>query len=155
MSQELDAFEYTPLADVDPSFSAVPQDVYTMEVVEGKKRTWTYKQDTKTAKAGDPGASYAIDFLIVDHDKFAGRRIFASYFGNDFTARGFRRLMDASGHAQQPGQSVTEWLESFKGLSPRIKIKTLVELKDDRKKVGADGQPEKVNEVNMKEVIPA
>lgn len=148
------AFEYAQLSEVDPTFKPVDQDVYTLEIVSGAASEYEVKAGSKAvekgqAAVGDKARMYKFKFQIVDHDKFAGRTLFPAYFPSDFTLKAFRRVMDATGFPQAPGQSISDWMKGYETLSPRARFKTLVSVKASR---NGDGQE---NEVSLKEVQPA
>lgn len=154
-AEQIAAFEYTQLADVDPTFKPVDQDIYTLEIVKAWVHEYALKADSAavtkgTGSVGEMANMYKFKYQIVDDPKFAGRTIEVAYFISDFTKKGFRRLMDGTGVRQEPGQSISEWLKKFESLSPRAKFKTLVTVKAGRKEGDQDN-----NEVSLKDVQPA
>jgi hypothetical protein len=155
-TDEIAAFEYAQLSEVDPTFKPVDQDVYTLEVVSGTVQEYEVKAESAAVKkgnavAGDKAKMYKFKFQIVDHEKFAGRTLFPAYFASDFTLKAFRRLMDATGVRQEPGESIPDWMAKFELLgTPRARFKTLVTVKASRKA----GDPDE-NDVSLKDVQPA
>jgi hypothetical protein len=159
LADTLAAFEHTALSEVDPTFKPVDQDVYTLEIVSAGPQDYKVKATSAavvkgTAVAGDDARMYKWKFLIVDSDKYSGRSLFPAYFPSDFTAKAFRRVMDATGVPQEPGESLSDWMKRFETFMPRARFKTLVKLKAGRS-VDAAGNPVMENEVPLLEVQPA
>lgn len=103
-------FDHINLNEVDPNASSVPDGPYTFQVAGVYPKTYIGKSGDNLGKEG----SYvSVRFAIVGTDKYAGRSTFESFFPNKGTAIMFRKIMDATGVAQKPGQPVEDWLKEL------------------------------------------
>ena len=145
-------FDYVNLNEVDPNFKPIPQDVYTLQVLDAKKGGGALTKDVIgkggeiTRHAGDPYEYVNFSFAVTDHSEYSGRRIWDTLFFGGKELRFMRKLADNTG-VQQTG-SFNEWLQALKEAKPTFK--TLVLVKPDRRDATVD-----VNRVSWKDIVPA
>ena len=145
-------FDYVNLNEVDPNDTLVDTGVYTIEVSNAEKKTFTYKSGKS---AGEEGFYYNFRLTVVDDAKFAGTSIFTTLFPSNGTSKQLRRLMDAVGIQQKDGESVTDWLTNLK--NERVRFKAPVQQVPDVNKDGVpnprtvlpDGSPKIINKVDL------
>lgn len=105
-------FEYLHLADIDPNFSPVDEAVYELKVI---------KLEPRVSK--NTGTNYISgQFAITGDNKYTGRRLFDSFFSNDFHKRVLRRIADYTGVAQQPTESFDAWMKRISEVQPTFKV---------------------------------
>jgi hypothetical protein len=157
----IDAFEYVNLADIDPSQKNIPDGMYTLQIV---KASFVRKEATSDKPAY---AVVKLQFAVVDHPELSGRRIFGDFYMNDFNLKNLRRIMDATGVRQEPGQPLSAWVELLGQVQPTFKVP--IGEKDSMEYLGKDangkairapklkddGTPEKENAINYYKVTPA
>jgi hypothetical protein len=150
------SFEYTHLADVDPSFTKLAPRVYKLQVAKVEAKPFD-----KTAEGGKKGTRLGFTFVVVDDEEFAGRKLFESFFENEFAFKTFRRISDATGVQQEPGQSIVDWATSLGTIQPTFRVPVqLVPDVDYKTKAPraykADGvTPDDKNTINWFNVMPA
>ena len=151
MSEVL-GFDYVDLNEVDPNFTAMPEDMYTLRILKAEKIDFQYKTG---AKIGQDGERISLQLAVVEHPELSGRRLFESLFPSNFVYRVLRRIADATGVQQEPGSPLTTWLGTLSELQPTFKVK--VGFKTDRAGVvlmTPAGKPQD-NAVDWREVQPA
>lgn len=160
MSNEI-GFNYVDLNQIDPNLRPVPSDVYKLEIIRAELAEFTYKKnqvDSRTGDVihaiGDTGEYIKFRLAVVDHDEESGRVLFESLFFGQKELRWLRRLMDATGVAQNPGETLAEWLKQLTEAKPTIKV-PVEEVEDKRGEVGRDGKKPTKNVVKWGEVMPA
>lgn len=152
MSEVLD-FEYVDLREVDPSPEKLPDNVYEVQVVKAELQSGVSKS------TGKPYQRVQFTLAVQNDPQFAGRRLFESLFPNDYGLKALRRIMDATGIEQKPGQPLTEWLNELRLSQASFKVH--VRLEDDidyatkEPRIGVNGEPAKRNTVNWFRVMPA
>lgn len=154
---EVVSFDHVDLTSIDPSFQAVDQKVYTLQVSKAEHRT--YENDKGS------GEFVSLTFTIVDDEQYSGRKIFETLFPNKFSLIALRKLMDATGIAQESGEGLIDWLGRLAAEKPLVKY--LVEKVPDvyrdgtpnpkTAKLDENGNPVAVpkNQINWREVQPA
>lgn len=151
-------FTYADLRDVDPNFTAVPEDVYTLRVLKF--------EESKTGK-GKPFVKAS--FSIVNSGTVDGRRLWHNFWeigegGRDL--KPLRRIMDATGVQQTEGGEAgfKAWLEELTNVQPEFKVLVTKrpptqynkEMKATEPKLGPDGAPlPDENFISFKNVSPA
>lgn len=113
-------FDYVDLNDIDPNFSPIPEEMYTLKILKAEKKDFNYKQG---AKAGQAGQMLKFHLAVADHPEHSGRRLFPSLFPSNFTFRALRRLADATGIQQEPGTGIEQWLADLSEVQPMFKAK--------------------------------
>ncbi len=151
-------FTYFNIMDIDPSFSALDEGVYTLRLnkIEGQEFT------PQTGKrAGESTMRVNSDFAVVNHQQFSGRRLFHTFWlSNGFDQKALRRLADRTGVPQEPTDTFTMWLAKLTEQQPEVKVKVEkvpdVDYKTGNAKVDEiTGKPLFKNVINWKEVQPA
>lgn len=152
MSEAFD-FDYVDLNLIDPEPEKLPAGMYTVQLAKAEL------QSGVSQRTGKPFQRITIQLVVQDDERFAGRRLFESLFAGEYGIKALRRIMDATGIQQQPGEPVAEWLKRVALERPSFKV--MVRLEDDKDyatgevRIGADGQPAKRNSVNWYQVVPA
>ena len=126
MSDFPELFDWVDLNEIDPVDRPLPRDVYTLKVLSLAKREFTYKKDTKTAKAGDTGQFISMALAVTAHPEYAGRRISETLFMRKQSLQILRRLADATGIAQEAGSTLDEWLKAMSEVQPEFKVPIIV-----------------------------
>lgn len=146
-------FEYIHLADIDPNFSPIDEGVYTLKVM---------KLEYRQPKSG--GNTYISgQFAVTGNNKFTGRRLFNSFFGNDFDKRTLRRIADNTGVAQQPTESFGSWMDRISEVQPTFRVFVTKEAdtswdKEKQSRVlrlDDNGKEVIVNKIRWKDIGPA
>ena len=111
------------MGDVDPSFSTIPADVYTLRINKMVPKTYEGKKD--------PSQSFQVvkgDFTVIDHPDYAGRRLFETFWLNHgWSTKALRRISDNTGIPQEPGAGTFEaWLERLSTEQPSFKVPVTV-----------------------------
>lgn len=105
-------FEYIHLADIDPNFSPIDEGVYTLKLI---------KLEYRQPKSG--GNTYISgQFAVTGDNKYTGRRLFHTFFSNDFDKRTLRRIADNTGVLQQPTESFGSWMERISTTQPVFRV---------------------------------
>lgn len=151
-----DSFDYVFLGDVDLSYKPIPAAVYTLQVVKFAAQEFTYK---KGEKAGTTGSLLKFQFAVTDHEEYSGRRLFSSFFPNDFDLRSLRRLQDATGVLQEQNEPISEWATRLAEIKPTFKIPVLLTTAKDfavkgKDRVDENGNVIMENTLNWKEISP-
>lgn len=152
----VDSFDYVHLGDVDLSYKPIPAGVYTLQVVKGESREFKYK---KGEKAGTSGKMLKFQFAVTDHPEYSGRRLFGTFFPNDFDLRSLRRLQDATGVIQEVGEPIVEWVSRIAMVKPTFQIPVLLTNSKDftsgQDRLDDNGNTIPDNTLNWKEISPA
>ena len=125
MSEANFGFDYVVLNEVDPSFKAIPQAYYTLQVLDAKRGGGAYANDIKNKAgevikhAGDPFEYVTFAFAITDDPTYSGRRVWDTLFFGEKELRYMRKLADNTG-IEQKG-SFNEWLQALKETKPTLK----------------------------------
>ena len=156
-----EAFEFVNLNEIDPSQKGLPEGVYTFQIV---KAAFVRKEATNDKPAY---AVVKLQFAVVDHPDLAGRRMFGDFYMNDFNLKNLRRIMDATGVAQEPGEALPAWVERLGQVQPTFKIPVQEKAATEYLGKGADGKairapklkedgsPEMESVLNYWRVMPA
>ena len=142
-------FDYVDLNQIDPSFSVMPEDMYTLRILKMEKLTFPRK--VNGIPTGEDGQRIAVNLTVADHPSLSGRRIFESLWPNNFTFRVLRRLADNTGIAQNPGEPLEAWLQKMTETQPTIKLKVEFRTKNIKKLNPATGVEEWTKEVVLNE----
>lgn len=149
MTATMDAtntFAHVNLNEVDPSQVSIPEGDYTFEVVQAGVKTFEYKNGKNK---GTEGERIAMSVVIVNDEKFSGRRIFPSFFTGDATNKQLRLLMDATG-VQQGDSAFDQWLVDL--VEQKATFTAPVAMADGK---DASGNPRKEPRINFWKVSPA
>jgi hypothetical protein len=122
------SFEYVNLNDVDPSFQPLDAEVYDLRITKAELKPY------KDRKTDEEKKRIAFTFVVTDHPKFSGRKLWESFFPNNFAFGTLRRIMDATGITQTG--SLEDWLTELSTVQPTIRVK--VDIEED---VYRDGTP--------------
>lgn len=116
MAEEQLTFDHVDLNQIDPNFSTLPQDMYTLRILKAEKRTYAKKDGS-----GD-GQFMSFNFAVVDHPTLSGRRFYDSLFPSNYAFRVLRRIADFTGIQQNAGEPLEEWLKTLTETQPLIKM---------------------------------
>lgn len=147
-------FRYVDLKDVDPNFTLLDPEVYNLRIVKAAVEEYVSQKDTKSLKMGETGTRFKMTFSVTDHPKFTGRRIWHTFWPNDFDLKNLRRISDATG-VPQTG-SLADWGAELTQVQPTVKL--LVSKVPDVNFSGVpnpqntkeDGTPGERNEITFK-----
>ncbi len=103
---EANTFDHVNLAEIDPSQQSIPEGNYTFEIAQAAVKTFEYKNGKNK---GTEGQRIAMTTIIVNDEKFSGRRLFPSLFFSEAVLKQLRLLMDATG-VQQGDSTFDQWL---------------------------------------------
>lgn len=142
---ELDYFDYVDLNEVDPRLERLPEDTYTLQILSAEL------QSGESRTTGKPWQCVAMRFAVTGEGKFVGRRLVERFFTNDYSLKALRRIMDATGIRQEPGQPLSEWLKELTIQQPQIKVQ--IRLEDDRDYITKEPRLDYKGEVAKRNVI--
>ena len=146
---------HVDLKAVDPNYTAIPADVYTLKVL---------KLASAKTNAGKPYV--AGTFAVEKHDKFSGRRIFYNFWNladnGTRDAKDLRKLSDVTGIPQQGAFS--QWLDAMTQEQPSFKAPVVDKIKQEKtgevdpqtgkaiykNQENADGTPVVENSINFR-----
>lgn len=156
-------FEYPDLRQVDPEYSSIEQDVYTLKVL----KLTLVEPDAEKAAAGKK--PYVIgQFAVTQHPKHSARRL-TKFFNNVIDAekrdmKDLAKLAKVTGVAFQGG--LPQWCAEITSIGPEFKAPVLqvpdsknVQLGDGswtkEPVLEADGSPVMVNRIDFRNAQPA
>ena len=154
-------FDYVDLNQIDPSFSTLPEDMYTLRILKAEKLS--YAKKLNGVPTGEDGQRLSIQLSVVDHPSLSGRRLFESLFPSNFTFRVLRRIADNTGIQQEPGEPLEVWFQRLTESQPALKLKVGFRTKRVQKAPGEwttevvlndAGKPQD-NAVDWREMQPA
>lgn len=148
----LPEFEYIDLNDIDPTPELLPEGVYTLMVVKANARSGV------SQKTGNPYSCISFTFAVTDHEQYSGRRIFETVFLHPNGLKALRRLMDATGVAQQPGQPLSEWIRELAAERATFKahVRQIEERDGDVVRTDPEtGRPATRNAISWFRLMPA
>jgi hypothetical protein len=124
--EEPQSFEYVHLDQIDPSFTPIDDDFYTLKILSAERREYDVKPGSKayTGTPGQKGEYINFGFAVTDSAKFAGRRVYESLFPNGFTFKVMRNIQDAVGISQNG--DTTAWLAKLSTVQPLVKLKVAI-----------------------------
>ena len=149
------SFDYVNLAEVDPNQESLPEGVYTFKILKAELKEGVGKT------SGKPYSCVNMALAIADHPTFAGRRIWETFFPNTYGLKALRRIQDATGVLQAPGQPLVEWLAALSQTQPEFKTFLKQEPDIDRatgnpRSYGPDGITAAIkNAINAFQIVPA
>ena len=154
MAEQVTTFDYAYLGDVDLTFKPIPTNNYTLQVLGAGLKAVTFKRDTPDEYEGQ---IVKLQFAVMDDPEFAGRRLYETVFPGSSGLRNLRRLMDATGVAQEETETIASWLERLQDIKPTFNI--LVQQRQAQKskvpQVDESGNPVMENFLVWKEATPA
>ncbi len=153
------AFSHTNLNDVDPNFTPIATNTYSLRVVSAELVPYTDKN------TGEEKERVSLGLTIFNDPDFSGRRVWESFFEGDFALKNLRRIMDASGIPQNPGESIESWLNRLVVEQAEVRVpivleddmikdKTTKELIPNPRTVKLDGSPSQRNRVDWFRIAP-
>ena len=149
-------FEYFNLHDVDPTFKPVDAGVYTLQCA---KMTAQKKTPASGKMAGQETLMINGTFIVTGDPTYSGRRFFNTFWiHNPYDQKALRKLMDRTGVAQNPGESLIDWLAKMTQIQPTFKAKVDVVVEPVYPpEVGEDGLPitAPVNKVDFRSISAA
>lgn len=115
---DVNQFEYPDLKQIDPEYSKLEADVYTLRVLK------------LSLAAGKSGKPYALgQFAVTKHDRHSARRL--SKFFNNVTDPNSRDLKDLAKLAKVTGVAFTgtlpDWIASVNQIQPEFKAPVMLE----------------------------
>lgn len=145
-------FDYVDLNEIDPNPDLLPEGMYELRVVRAELRSGV------SQRTGDPYQAISLSLAVVNHDQYTGRRVFETLFPNANGLKALRRLMDATGIQQQPGEPVVEWLQRL--VTEQAQFKALVREIEERDPITKQPRMEgdrvvKRNAISWFKVMPA
>lgn len=142
-------FDHVNLSEVDPNASSVPDGPYTFQVAGVYPKNYIAKSGEN---AGKQGNYVSVRFAIVGTDKYAGRSTFESFFPNKGSAIMLRKVMDATGVQQAPGQAIEDWLKELQ--TSGATFNSFLVTKQEQDKRTTPPTPRNVQHVNLWQVEP-
>lgn len=104
-------FDHVNLNTIDPATAPFEAGKYNLQVVDAGMKEFEYK---KGDRKGTKDKFIKLAVAIVDSDKYTGRKVYSSFFAGKGTLKQLRRLMDATGIAQEAGTPIEQWLTDLK-----------------------------------------
>jgi hypothetical protein len=112
-------FENLNLNDIDPTFKPVEDGVYILKLLGLQWKEFAGKQESNQ---GQVYVSLNGKFGITNHPKHSGRKLYHNFFlGNNYELKALRRIMDATGVAQNPGETLKDWAGRISVEAPTFK----------------------------------
>jgi len=152
VENEFGNFDFVDLRTVDPNYTAIPEDVYTLKVIK-LQLTKTSGQNGKAIKPYVKGR-----FAVTNNDKHSARTLFHNFWNiqdaGSRDAKDLRKLADVTG-VQQDG-SFTGWLETMTQVQPNFKaFVKQIQAKDfttREARFNVDGTPVLENQIDFRNV---
>ncbi len=129
-------FEYLDLNEVDAS-NNVPDGFYTVKIRGAQMLPHIGGPNSKNP--GVETTKIQLKLVVLD-GQYAGRTIPSTIWQSPFAKVSLRKIMDATGVAQQPGEAFVSWLNRLVDVEPDFKV---------RVKVGDRG-----NDVDYRTAVP-
>lgn len=148
-------FENLNLNDIDPTFKPVEEGPYVLKLLG---LAWKESTGKKETNQGTVYVSLNGKFGITNHPKHSGRKLYHNFFlSNSYELKALRRIMDATGVAQNPGETLKGWAERISVESPMFKVPVKQQqAKDFTTKEGrvdpASGEPVMENVIDFRNV---
>lgn len=156
-AMDVNQFEYPDLKQIDPEYSKLEADVYTLRVLK------------LGINVGASGKPYVLgQFAVTKHDRHSARRV--SKFFNNVTDPASRDLKDLAKLAKVTGVAfagqLPEWVASINAIQPEFKAPVLLEpqyknikLADGtwtkEPKLEDNGEPVMDNRIDFRNAQPA
>lgn len=154
MAENITTFDYAYLGDVDLTFKPIPTNNYLLQLLGAGLKAVMFKRDTPEEYEGQ---IVKLQFAVMDDAEFAGRQLFETVFPGSGGLRNLRRLMDATGVAQEETETIASWLERLQDIKPSFNI--LVQQRQAKRnsvlQVDEAGNPVMENTLVWKEATPA
>ena len=144
-------FTHWNVMDIDPAFETVGQGVKAFRLAKLEYKTIVPKSG-KNQGVEVPIVSGR--FIVINDDTFSGRRLNHTFWlDNTYDQKGLRRLVDAIGVPQTPGESIEDFCKRVSSLEPAPEFKTfLAEVEKGVDEV--TGKPIKDNQMKWNQVSP-
>jgi len=155
MNDNFESFDYVNLAEIDPNQELLPANMYTLKILKAELKSGVSKA------TNEPYTNASFTFAVQDDPTYSGRRLWESFWPNSFGLKALRRIMDATGIQQAPGQPLEEWLKDLSIQQPTFKVPVKNEEDIDYKtkkprSFGPDGvTPARKNSLNVFNIVPA
>jgi len=145
---------YINLQEVDPNYTAIPEDTYQLKVLTLKLA----KTAGNPTKGTGPKPYVKGTFSVENHDKFSGRRLFANFWNitepGSRDAKDLKKLSMVTGVSQEG--SFEGWLEHISQVGPSFKapVKQVdaIDFTTKEVKQNTDGSPQKDNVIDFRNV---
>lgn len=153
MAEPVTSFDYVDLNEVDPRMERLPEGTYTLQILSAEL------QSGESRSTGKPWQCVLMRFAVAGEGKFVGRRLTERFFTSEFSLKALRRIMDATGIRQEPGQPISEWLRELSIQQPLIKVQVGLEEERDpitkEPRLDYKGDVAKRNVISWYNVFPA
>lgn len=148
------SFEHTNLKDVDPNRKPVEEGFYTLSLNQAELRTYkkseVYKSGPNEGQprpdAGEEATYLNLGFVISDHEKHSGRRMFLTMFPGENTLKKLRKFMDAIEEPMNDVETIPEYLKRIAEAGTPYLFKCQVKQVEGTDR---EGEPEIKNFVNL------
>jgi hypothetical protein len=155
---EFGGFDYLDLKTVDPNYTPIEEDVYTLKVLKltGAMTTGNNGKEKKPYVKGT--------FAVTNHNKHSARRLFHNFWNitenSSRDAKDLRKLADATGVPQEG--SFSRWMESISQIQPVFKAPVQLKAKttfnkdtNTRESVIENGEVVNENVIDFRNTQPA
>lgn len=109
------SFDHINIGEIDPNQAEIAEGMYTFQVAKSEMKQYDVKDKDTGKSTGVKANRLAITLVVVDDEKYNGRRFFASFFENSASARQLRLISDATGVQQGEGATVEQWGQELVG----------------------------------------
>lgn len=151
-------FEYFNINDVDPTFQAIEKGVYGFRVGKMEYKIIAIKNGKN---AGQEVPVINGNFTVINSDTYSGRRLRHTFWvSNPYDQKALRRLADAVGVMQEPGEPLKDYIDRLSTTQPPLEFRTFADTKPvvDRATgemvMDAKGNPQLDNEMKWNQVLP-
>ena len=111
-------FENLNLNDIDPTFKPVEDGLYTLKLLSLVWKEFPGKKDPTQTFVSINGK-----FGVANHPTHSGRKLYHNFFlSNSYELKALRRIMDATGVAQNPGETLKDWAARISVEAPSFKV---------------------------------
>lgn len=154
MSEQVFDFENLNLNDVDPTFKPIDEGPYILKLMS---LLWKESKGTKETNKDVVYVSINGKFAVDNHPKFSGRKLYHNFFlGNSFEQKALRRIADATGVSQNPGETLKDWAARISTTNPSfkvaVKVQQAIDFTTKEGRVDVDGAPILENKIDFRNV---
>ena len=149
-------FSHADLKVVDPNFSVLPGGTYNLRFTKAEVVPYGDLKDKERI---------SLALTVTGDPEYSGRRLFESFFENDYSLKALKRIEGACGIPQDTGEPLASWLDRLVSEGAEVKVPVLMEddvIKDkstgnmvpNSRTMRPDGSAAPKNRVDWKHVAP-